>query len=65
MPIRSFVAEESLARGLPVIDWGSLTDRLLAVETVPETDHLDIVLSPHLHARIAALTAASPAWSAA
>lgn len=65
VPIRSFVAEESLARGLPVIDWGSLTDRLLAVETVPETDHLDIVLSPHLHARIAALTAASPAWSAA
>jgi amino acid adenylation domain-containing protein len=67
VPIRSFVAEDSLARGLPVIDWAPLTDRLLAVETVPETDHLDIVLSPHLHDRIAALTApARPAaWTAA
>jgi len=35
------------------------------VETVPETDHLDIVLSPHLHARIVALTAPRQAWSAA
>ena len=57
VPIRSFVAADSLARGLPVIDWAPLTSRLLAVETVPETDHLDIVLSPHLHDRIAALTA--------
>jgi amino acid adenylation domain-containing protein len=66
VPIRSFVAEDSLARGLPVIDWAPLTDRLLAVETVPETDHLDIVLSPHLHGRIAALTApARPAASTA
>jgi thioesterase domain-containing protein len=65
VPIRSFVAADSLARALPVIDWTALTGRLLSVETVPETDHLDIVLSPHLHARIAALTAASPAWSAA
>jgi thioesterase domain-containing protein len=69
VPIRSFVAAESRARGLPVIDWGPLTDRLLAVETVPETDHLDIVLSPHLHARIAALTAPDPVrtatWTAA
>jgi amino acid adenylation domain-containing protein len=65
VPIRSFVAADSLARGLPVIDWAPLTGRLLAVETVPETDHLDIVLSPHLHARLAGLTAASPVWSAA
>jgi amino acid adenylation domain-containing protein len=65
VPIRSFVAAESLARGLPVIDWGPLTSRLLAVETVPETDHLDIVLSPHLHDRIAALVAGRPAGTAA
>ncbi|SDN69087.1 amino acid adenylation domain-containing protein [Methylobacterium phyllostachyos] len=57
VPIRSFVAAESRARALPVIDWRPLTSRLLSVETVPETDHLDIVLSPHLHDRIAALTA--------
>ncbi len=56
MPVRSFVAEESLARALPVIDWAGLTPRLLSVETVPQTDHLDIVLSPHLHRAIAALT---------
>ena len=65
VPIRSFVAAESRARGLPVIDWQPLTTRLLSVETVPETDHLDIVLSPHLHARIVALTAPRQAWSAA
>ncbi|MDP4005408.1 amino acid adenylation domain-containing protein [Methylobacterium sp. NEAU K] len=65
VPIRSFVAAESRARGLPVIDWGPLTTRLVSVETVPETDHLDIVLSPHLHARIAALTAPGPARSVA
>ncbi|KNY19505.1 amino acid adenylation domain-containing protein [Methylobacterium sp. ARG-1] len=65
VPIRSFVAAESRARGLTVIDWQPLTTRLLSVEVVPETDHLDIVLSPHLHARIAALTAPRPAWSAA
>ncbi|MGT2488278.1 hypothetical protein ACU4GA_24805 [Methylobacterium oryzae CBMB20] len=66
------MAAESQARGLPVIDWAPLTDRLLGVETVPETDHLDIVLSPHLHDRIAALTAPAvrgpahaPAWTAA
>ena len=65
VPIRSFVAAESLARGLPVIDWAPLTSRLLAVETVPETDHLDIVLSPHLHDRIAALTTSQSDWTAA
>ena len=41
-----------------------LTGRLLSVETVPETDHRDIVLSPHLHDRIAALTAPEPTWTA-
>jgi amino acid adenylation domain-containing protein len=76
VPIRSFAAADSRARGLPVIDWAPLTDRLLGVETVPDTDHLDIVLSPHLHDRIAALTAPAaeapalsparaPAWTAA
>jgi amino acid adenylation domain-containing protein len=65
VPIRSFVAAESRDRGLPVIDWQPLTTRLLSVEIVPATDHLDIVLSPHLHARIAALTVPRPAWSAA
>jgi amino acid adenylation domain-containing protein len=65
VPIRSFVAADSLARGLPVIDWAPLTRRLLAVETVPETDHLDIVLSPHLHDRIAALMAAEAVETAA
>ncbi|MDP4021017.1 amino acid adenylation domain-containing protein [Methylobacterium sp. NEAU 140] len=65
VPIRAFVAADSLARGLPVIDWRPLTDRLLGVETVPETDHLDIVLSPHLHARLAELVAAGPATSTA
>ncbi len=62
---RSFVAEKSLALTLPVIDWAPLTDRLLSVETVPDTDHLDIVLSPHLHERIAALTSRTPAWNVA
>ncbi len=65
VPIRSFVAEETLARSLPVIDWAPLTDRLLSVETVPDTDHLDIVLSPHLHERIAALTNRELAWDVA
>lgn len=65
VPIRSFVAEASLARRLPVIDWAPTTTRLLSVETVPETDHLDIVLSPALHARIAALTEPARSWSAA
>ena len=41
-----------------------ITGRLLSVETVPETDHRDIVLSPHLHDRIAALTAPEPTWTA-
>jgi hypothetical protein len=44
--------------------WAPFTGRLLSVETVPETDHRDIVLSPHLHDRIAALTAPEPAWTA-
>lgn len=65
VPIRSFVAEDSLARSLPVIDWAPLTHRLLSVETVPDTDHLDIVLSPHLHDRIAALTSRALAWNVA
>ncbi len=65
VPIRSFVAQDSRARSLPVIDWAPLTSRLLSVETVPETDHLDIVLSPHLHGRIADLVAREPTWSAA
>lgn len=65
VPIRVFAAEDSLACGLPVIDWGPLTTRLLSVETMPETDHLDIVLSPHLHTRIAELVAPRSAWSAA
>jgi len=65
VPIRSFVAEETCARALPVIDWRPLTSRLLSVETVPETDHLDIVLSPHLHDRIAALTAPESGRTAA
>ncbi|MGU3540840.1 amino acid adenylation domain-containing protein [Methylobacterium sp. A54F] len=53
VPVRSFVASRSREAGLPVIDWGRHTDRLLSVETVPETDHLDIVLSPAFHARFA------------
>ncbi|MGH1590407.1 thioesterase domain-containing protein [Methylobacterium phyllosphaerae] len=57
VPVHSFVAAETLARARPVIDWAPLTSRLHAVETIPETDHLDIILSPHLHDRIAALTA--------
>ncbi len=57
VPIRSFEASDSRARGLPIIDWAALTPRLLSVEVIPETDHLDIVLSPNLHARIATLTA--------
>lgn len=65
VPIRSFVAEESQARSLPVIDWAPLTSRLLSVETVPETDHLDIVLSPYLHERIADLVSQVQASSAA
>ncbi|MGU3662601.1 amino acid adenylation domain-containing protein [Methylobacterium sp. A49B] len=65
VPIRSFVAADSRARGLPVIDWAPLTSRLLSVETVLETDHLDIVLSPQLHARIAALSSAEPNSTAA
>lgn len=66
VPVHSFVAAESLTRGLPVIDWSALTSRLLAVETVPETDHLDIVLSPYLHDRIAALMApGAGAWGRA
>ncbi|MFK5595867.1 amino acid adenylation domain-containing protein [Methylobacterium sp. HMF5984] len=55
VPIRAFTASDSLARGLPVIDWSGLTTRLLSTETIPETDHLDIVLSPELHARVADL----------
>ncbi|WP_245930672.1 amino acid adenylation domain-containing protein [Methylobacterium radiodurans] len=57
VPIRSFEASDSRARHLPIIDWRPLTPNLLSVEVIQETDHLDIVLSPVLHDRIAALTA--------
>jgi len=59
VPVRTFQASRSVADALPILDWAPLTSRLLSVEQVPETDHLDIVLCPHLHERIAALMRSS------
>ncbi|UMY16831.1 amino acid adenylation domain-containing protein [Methylobacterium organophilum] len=51
VPVRVFRASRSVAEGLPILDWSRLTPNLLSDETIPETDHLDIVLSPAFHAR--------------
>jgi amino acid adenylation domain-containing protein len=65
VPIVSFVAERSRAEGKPVIDWRGLSPRAVA-EVVPETDHLDIVLSPAFHDRVREVlqAAARPAAAA-
>lgn len=52
--VRSFEAERSRAEGRPILDWRGLAAGV-AVEVVPATDHLDIVLAPAFHDRIAAL----------
>ena len=52
-PIRSWAAEDSLNRGLNLIDWRSLSRDAGAAEIVAGTTHLHIIGASAFHARLA------------
>lgn len=54
--VRSFEAERSRVEGKPIMDWSGLASTV-SVETIPATDHLDIVLSRNFHERLAQMLA--------
>ena len=59
-PIRAWVAEDSLNRGLNVIDWRQYSRRVEQVEILRDTTHLHIVRSEAFH-RSFAKSLATPA----
>lgn len=52
-PIHSWAAEDSLSRGLNLIDWRRYTPRAEAAEVVTGTTHLHIIGAPAFHERVA------------
>ncbi|SFK03410.1 non-ribosomal peptide synthetase [Methylocapsa palsarum] len=52
-PISSWAAEDSLNRGLNLIDWRSLSREARAAEIIPGTTHLHIIGATAFHARLA------------
>jgi len=52
-PIHSWAAEDSLNRGLNLIDWRSLSRHARAAEIVSGTTHLHIIGATTFHARLA------------
>jgi amino acid adenylation domain-containing protein len=52
-PVRSWSAEDSLSRGLNLIDWRRLSPRATPAEIVPGTNHLHIIGDRLFHARFA------------
>lgn len=56
-PVRSWTAEDSLSRGLSLIDWRRLSPRAGAAELVPGADHLTIIGDRMFHARLKAALA--------
>jgi thioesterase domain-containing protein len=49
VPIASWIAGDSITRGLNIIDWRRYSPRATAAELIPGTTHFDIVGSPSFH----------------
>ncbi|QRM32607.1 non-ribosomal peptide synthetase [Microvirga sp. VF16] len=49
VPVQAWVAEDSLRKGLNVIDWRRYSQRVERVEIVPGTTHLDIIGARAFH----------------
>ncbi|GJD53452.1 D-alanine--D-alanyl carrier protein ligase [Methylobacterium crusticola] len=58
-PIRVWLAEDSVARGLNHVDWSRYSARVEGTEIVPGVSHRQIVASPDLHASLARALAAA------
>lgn len=52
-PIHAWAAEDSLNRGLAIIDWRRYSRRAAAAEIVPGTTHFDIIGAQAFHGRFA------------
>ncbi|ANM14926.1 MULTISPECIES: non-ribosomal peptide synthetase [unclassified Rhizobium] len=53
VPIYPWAADDSLNRGLNLIDWRRLSPRARAAEIITGTNHLHMIGSPAFHARLA------------
>lgn len=53
MPIYPWAADDSLNRGLNLIDWRRLSPRARAAEIITGTNHLHMIGSPAFHSRLA------------
>lgn len=49
VPVRVWMAENSVARGLDLVDWSRYSPRVERVEVVPGVTHREIVDSPRFH----------------
>jgi hypothetical protein len=53
VPIYPWAADDSLNRGLNLIDWRRLSPRAHAAEIITGTNHLHMIGSPAFHSRLA------------
>lgn len=52
-PIHVWIAEDSLLRGMNVIDWHTYSNQVIKVEKIADTTHLEIIRHPRFHTSFA------------